>query len=150
MVNLLFYLRFTIYSTKTLFMKIFIYSFFILAFVITACKGQSGSGDAQSTPAGVANMIFDAAKSGDYSKLKGLCDATLEPDGDSKKVCEVSDGDEKLKAMFKEYFSKGKVTGEATIEGDNAKVNIMFGPDGTKEETFIMKKKDGKWFLMSF
>ena len=145
-------------------MKTVIYSLLILAFVFTSCKGKSGSGDTQSktadaqstpvdpqsTPAGVANMIFDAAKSGDYSNLKALCDASLEPDGDSKKVCEVSDGDEELKKMFKEYFTKGKVVGEATIEGDDAKVNILFGPDGTKEETFNMKKKDGKWYLMSF
>ncbi|MBK8786581.1 MAG: hypothetical protein IPN43_08810 [Chitinophagaceae bacterium] len=102
-------------------MKTIICSLFIIA-VFTACKGKSGSGDDQGTPAGVANMIFDAAKSGDYNKLKGLCDASLEPDGDSKKVCEVSDGDEKLKTMFKEYFSKGKVVGEATIEGDDAKL----------------------------
>lgn len=131
-------------------MKKIIYSLFIGAFLFAACKGKSGSGGDQSTPAGVANMIFDAAKSGDYSGLKNLCDASLEPDGDSKKVCEVADGDQKLKDMFKEYFSKGKVVGEATIEGDDAKVNILFGPDGTKEETFNMKKKDGKWYLMSF
>lgn len=131
-------------------MKTIIFSLFILASVFTACKSKSGSGDAQSTPAGAANMIFDAAKSGDYSKLKGLCDASLEADTDSKKVCEVPDGDEELKKNFKEYFSKGKVVGEAAIEGDNAKVNILFGPDGTKEETFNMKKKDGKWYLISF
>lgn len=131
-------------------MKKIICSLFVVACIFTACKGKAGSGDDQSTPTGVANTIFDAAKSGDYSKLKSLCDASLEPDGDSKKVCEVADGDEKLKTMFKEYFSKGKVVGEATVEGDDAKVNILFGPDGTKEETFNMKKKDGKWYLMSF
>jgi predicted small secreted protein len=131
-------------------MKTIIFSFLIAASILTACKGKSGSGDAQSTPAGLANMIFDAAKSGDYSKLKSLCDASLDQDVDSKKLCEVADGDEKLKTMFKEYFSKGKVVGEPTIEGDAAKVNILFGPDGTKEETFNMQKKDGKWFIMSF
>ncbi len=131
-------------------MKTIIYSLFIGASMLISCKGGTGSGDGQSTPAGVANMVFDAAKSGDYSKLKDLCDASLEPDTDSKKVCEVSTGDDELKKMFKEYFSKGKVVGEAVIEGDDAKVNITFGPDGTKEETFNMKKKNGKWYLMSF
>lgn len=131
-------------------MKTLICSLFIVATVFTACKGKSGSGDAQSTPAGTANIIFDAAKSGDYSKLKTLCDASLDQDTDSKKICEVADGDEKLKNSFKEYFAKGKVVGEATVEGDNAEVKILFGPDGTKDETFKMKKKDGKWYLMSF
>lgn len=131
-------------------MKSIIYSLFIVASLFTACKGKSGSGDAQSTPAGTANMIFDAAKSGDYSKLKALCNASVEQDTDSKKICEVPDGDEKLKNNFKEYFSKGKIVGEATVEGDDAKVNILFGPDGTTSETFNMKKKDGKWYLTSF
>ncbi len=133
-------------------MKRIIYLFLISASALIACNGASGSGSGgdQTTPTGVANMVFDAAKSGDYSKLKSLCDDSLEPDGDSKKVCGVADGDDEYKKMFKEYFSKGKVVGEATIEGDDAKVNILFGPDGTKEETFNMKKKDGKWYLMSF
>lgn len=131
-------------------MKAIICSLFIMASIFTACKGKSGSVDTQSTPAGVAHMIFDAAKSGDYSKLKGLCNASLEQETDSKKICEVPEGDEKLKNNFKAYFSKGKVVGEATIEGDDAKVNILFGPDGTTSETFNMKKKDGKWYLMSF
>jgi len=133
-------------------MKTIICSFLIATFVLTACNGSSGSGSGgdQTTPTGVANMVFDAAKSGDYSKLKGLCDDSLEPDGDSKKVCGVADGDDEYKKMFKDYFTTGKVVGEATIEGDDAKVAILFGPDGTKEETFNMKKKDGKWYLMSF
>lgn len=131
-------------------MKKIIYSLLIMSALFSACKGKSGSGDAQSTPAGTANMIFDAAKSGDYSKLKSLCNASLEQDTDSKKICEVPDGDEELKKMFKDYFSKGKVSGDPVIEGDNAKVNILFGPDGTKEETFNMQKKDGKWYVTSF
>ncbi len=68
----------------------------------------------------------------------------------AKKYVKFLMGTMNYKKMFKEYFSKGKVVGEATIEGDDAKVNILFGPDGTKEETFNMKKKDGKWYLMSF
>ncbi len=131
-------------------MKKIIFACMVTAFIFTACDSKKGVGADQSTPAGTANIVFDAAKSGDYSKLKGLCDDSMEPDGDSKMVCNVTDGDDKLKTSFKEYFSKGKVVGEATIEGDNAKVNVLFGPEGTKEETFNMKKKDGKWYLVSF
>ena len=132
-------------------MKKVIFAAFIAAALFVACNSKSGGGgDDQSTPKGVANMIFSAAKGGDYSKLKNLCDASLEPDGDSKHICEVTDGDAELKSKFKEYFEKGKVVGEPTIEGDDAKVNITFGPDGTKEETFNRKKKDGKWYMMSF
>ena len=132
-------------------MKKLIFAAFIAVAILSACNGKksAGSGD-QSTPQAVANMIFSAASSGDYSQLKNLCDASLEPDGDSKHICDVTTGDDKLKASFKEYFSKGKVVGEPTIEGDKAKVNVLFGPDGTKEETFNMAKKDGKWFMVSF
>jgi hypothetical protein len=131
-------------------MKKNFWAILVIAALFTACNGKSGSGGDQSTPAGVANMIFDAAKSGDYSHLKDLCDASLEPDGDSKHICDVTTGDDELKAMFKEHFSKGKVAGDAVIEGDKAKIEITFGPDGTKKETFNMAKKDGKWYMVSF
>ena len=121
----------------------------IVACMLFACKGKS-SGSDQSTPQGVAEIIFSSARSGDYAKLKDLCNAALEPDGDSKKICEVPDGEEKLKTSFKEYFSKGKVVGDPSIEGDKAAVKVLFGPDGTKEETFNMAKKDGKWYMVSF
>ena len=111
---------------------------------------EVAKGPDQSTPKGVAEIIFGAAKSGDYSQLKDLCDAALESDADSKHICDVTTGDDELKANFKEHFSKGTVTGEAVIEGDNAKIDILFGPDGTKKETFNMTKKDGKWYLVSF
>ena len=131
-------------------MKKLICAAIIAAIILPACNSKSSGGGDQSTPQGVANMIFSAASSGDYSHLKDLCDASLEPDGDSKHICDVTNGDAELKESFKKYFSKGKVVGEPTIEGDNAKVKITFGPDGTKEETFNMTKKDGKWYMVSF
>ena len=135
-------------------MKKIISAVIIVTVLFTACKGKSSGGGAagsdQSTPKGVAEIIFSAARSGDYSQLKDLCDASLEADGDSKHICDVSSGDDKLKTSFKEYFEKGKVVGEAVIEDDKAKIDITFGPDGTKAETFNMAKKDGKWYMVSF
>lgn len=148
-------------------MKKIISAVIITATLFTACNNKSegtakeesttkatanevAKGPDQSTPKGVAEIIFGAAQSGDYSKLKDLCDASLEADADSKHICDVTTGDDELKVQFKEHFSKGTVTGEAVIEGDNAKVDILFGPDGTKKETFNMTKKDGKWYLVSF
>ena len=130
-------------------MKQSIYIAIIAIAMLTGCKGKSGDGD-QGTPEGAASMVFSAAKSGDFGPLKNLCDASLEPDSDSKMICEVPTGNDDLKSKFKEYFAKGKVVGAATVEGDKAKVNVLLGNDGTKEETFNMAKKDGKWYLVSF
>lgn len=130
-------------------MKIICY-LLTVTIIFTACNGKSSASNDQSTPTGAANMVFDAAKSGDFSQLKNLCNESLASDGDSRRVCGVADGDEKAKSSFKEYFSTGKVVGDPVIEGDAAKVNITFGPDGTKEETLNMQMKDGKWYLYSF
>jgi hypothetical protein len=130
-------------------MKRSIYIVIIAIAMLTGCKGKSGGGD-QSTPEGVAGMIFSAAKSGNYGPLKDICNPSLEPDSDSKMICEVPTGDSELKSKFKEYFSTGKVVGSPVIEGDKAKVSVTLGKDGTKEETFNMAKKDGKWYLVSF
>jgi hypothetical protein len=110
---------------------------------------NASTGD-QTTPKGVAEMVFGAARSGDYSMLKDLCNPSLDTDGDAKHICDVTSGNDELKNQFKEHFSKGTVNGEPVIEGDNAKVDILFGPDGTKKETLNMTKKDGKWYLVSF
>lgn len=133
-------------------MKQSVYALAFAMVLLTACNGKSGGGGGgdQTTPKGAAEMVFSAARSGDYSHLKDLCDATLDPDGDSKRVCDLTNGDDEMKSSFKKYFSKGKVVGEPVVEGDNAKVSILFGPEGTKEETFNMTKKDGKWYLVSF
>ncbi len=113
--------------------------------LITSCGGKPK--DPQADPKQVAESIFDAAKSGHYEGLAVLVDT--EADSDSKMIAQVA-ADASLQNEFKKYFSKGKVSGEPTIEGEKASVKILFGPDGDKEETFEMVKKNGKWYLQSF
>jgi hypothetical protein len=132
-------------------MKQLIYAAIIGSFAFTSCSSKSGAGSgSQDTPESAAQMVFDAAKSGDYSHLKDLCNESLQPDKDSKMICDVSTGDQELKDKFKGYFAQGKVVGSATIEGETAKVNVKIGNSGEKDETFNMAKKDGKWYLTSF
>lgn len=121
-------------------MKKLLFGFIILGLV--SCKGKSGS---QSTPEDVVNTVFSAAKSKDYASLAKLC--APDADEDSRRICEIKEED---KPAFEEYFSKGKINGSAKISGDAAEVPIMFGPDGTKEETINLVKKDGMWYLKSF
>lgn len=129
-------------------MKQLFYALVIAAFIFTGCKGKGGG--SQDTPESTAQMIFDAARSGDYSNLKNLCNESMQPDSDSKMICEVTSGDQELRDRFKKYFSKGKVVGSATVDGDKAKVKVMIGEEGDKDEEFNMAKKNGKWYLVSF
>jgi len=115
----------------------------IAPFFLMCCSAKKGG--TQSTPEDVLNTIFDAAKTKDYSKLATLCDP--DADNDSKHICDLKDED---KDSFIQYFSKGKVNGNAVITGDAAAVPVLFGPDGTKAETMNLVKKDGKWYLKSF
>jgi len=104
--------------------------------------------DSGSDPADVVKMIFKAAKSGDYSALSDIC--APDADGDANDICGIADASEEKQDEFKSYFAKGKVVGDAEVEGSQAKVNIKFGPDGDQEETMMMMKKGKKWKLVSF
>jgi hypothetical protein len=115
------------------------------AIVITACSSKPT--DVQADPRSVAEAIFDAAQSGNCEGLAILVDT--EADGDSKRIAQVAT-DKSMQEDFKKYFAKGKVAADPVITGDKASVNILFGPDGSKEETFEMVRKDGKWYLSSF
>lgn len=115
------------------------------AIIIAACSGKPK--DVQADPRSVAEAIFEAAQSGNCQGLAALVDT--EADGDSKRIAKAST-DKTTQEEFQQYFSKGKVSADPVISGDKASVNILFGPDGTREETLEMVRKDGKWYLMSF
>jgi hypothetical protein len=97
----------------------------------------------------VVQAIFDAAKNKDIVILTSLCDPKGENDGDTRRICNVAKDSKKLDE-FVLWFSKGKVTGKAIIEGDRAMVPFVFGPDGKKKEEMNLIKRDGKWYLYSF
>ena len=114
--------------------------------ILTACGGGKAK-DSQADPRSVAEAIFDAAQTGKYENLATLIDA--DADQDSKMIAQVAT-DQSLQEDFKKHFSKGKVAADPVVNGDKASVNILFGPDGTREETFEMVKKNDKWYLVSF
>lgn len=123
----------------------------LLAVAITstlfiAC-GESKPADAQGNPRDLAQAIFDAAKSGKTEGLAVLIDS--DADNDSKMIAQAAT-DKTIGEEFRKYFAKGKVKDDPVIIGERASVNILFGPDGTKEETFEMVRKEGKWYLVSF
>ncbi len=116
-------------------------------FIAGASCNSTKTESPQASPRAVAETIFNAAKNGSCEGLPALIDTNA--DGDSKMIAQAAT-DKKIQEEFKTYFKKGKVVGEPVINEDKASVNILFGPDGNKEETFEMVKKDGKWYLQSF
>ena len=107
------------------------------------------STDYNSTPEKVIETIQNAVKNQEFSALGNLCNDAVKSDRDAKQLCDLAT-DEKDRASFTEYFSTLKMDGAPTITGDKAEVNVLFGKDGTKKETFKMLKIDGKWYLESF
>lgn len=100
------------------------------------------------SPRGLAMTIFGIAKHGNLAELAAVADP-VDADGDAKQIANVSKASAGEQAEFKSVFANAKVVVE-TIDGDKAQVEILFGPDATKKETFEMVKRDGKWYLQSF
>lgn len=132
------------------------------ALLMMACSGSDAGSESndeangstkldQSKPENLMNIIFQAAKSGDFSQLTALCHPDADGDGDVKDVCSCGEkgADPEMLESFKEYFSTGEVT-ETRMIVDEAEVDFNFGPDGTKKETMRMIEIDGKWYLKSF
>ncbi len=104
----------------------------------------------QTDPAWVVNQIFIAAKEGKYELLSELCDPEGKGDGDTKFLCTIQNASTKDKQEFDEYFKTGKIIGEPVIEGEEAKVEFTFGPDGNKKETMNLVRRGDRWYLESF
>lgn len=103
--------------------------------------------------------IFRAARDRDYSNLHLFCHPGKMADGDCEQyICSVGDGDEDAKAEFVAYFEKAYINGETIINEspngmDVAEVSFWFnhpGGESRSNETMIMGKIDGKWYLVSF
>jgi hypothetical protein len=131
---------------------------FVLALPLAACGGDEPKPDPvvpapppklnHGSPRGLAMSIFAIAKHGNLEALAGVADP-VEADGDAKQVANVGKASAGEQAEFKSVFGTGSVTGEKT-EGDQAEVEILFGPDGKKKETLKLVKRDGKWYLKDF
>jgi hypothetical protein len=102
-----------------------------------------------SDPAAVTQAIFDAASTGDSSMLASLCDPEGKNDGDTRWICEITPNAYGW-AEFVNYFKFAKLNGEVKVQGDRAAVPFLFGPNGTQEETMLLIKRNGKWYLFSF
>jgi hypothetical protein len=105
--------------------------------------------DYNSTPEKVIETIANAAKTSVYEPLQQLCNDAIKTDRDTKRLCSLAT-DKKGADEFNQTFASLKTDGVPEITGDNAKVNVTFGPDGKLKETMKMVKVDNKWFLEGF
>jgi hypothetical protein len=97
----------------------------------------------------VVSSVFYAAKSGQSKHLASLCDPAGESNAHAKRICSQVVGSEDW-SLFVEQFSKGRLIGEARINGDRALVNFVFGKTGTKRETMELVRREGRWYLLAF
>jgi hypothetical protein len=157
--------------------KIILNTILITLVIITSCESSNSSdlnltptnqeqnsnesekiGDPNSSPKTVMNTLFNAAKTGEVGVLRFLLPPNGACDGDCKAIC--NPGNESMREelgnnyidlnRFKLDFSNGKIIGEPTINGNEATVNFVFGPNLEANETMYMQKIDGKWYLQSF
>jgi len=102
------------------------------------------------TPANVVKAIFYAAKTQEFQTLSELCDPEGKGDGDTRMICDLAYSDEE-RENFVKFFKNGKISGSTIqTDGGGASVPILYGPNGEKEETMNLIKRDGKWYLSSF
>lgn len=112
-------------------------------------SGSSESVD-QTDPRSVVEQVFKAAQSEDFNLVANLCDPEGEGDGDTKQICDIENSSADMQEEFVTYFKEGKVIGEPGINGNEAQVNIKFGPGGAKDETMKLIKRGDNWYLLSF
>ena len=133
---------------------------FFFCAVFLVCGSQSDL-NVNSSPARVAETIFEVANNGKYELLQYLCDPLSENDGDTDCICALSEeyvphrctadnDDRPTRDDFIKYFKNGKIRGEIKISNQSASVPIFFGPDGSDTETLELVKRNGKWYLSSF
>ena len=101
----------------------------------------------QSDPVQVVEAVFEAARTKDYSVLSTLCDPMGENDDPTSNICNVDNDSKERENEFIDFFSKGKVAGEAVIQGNTASIPIKFGPTGKKDEVFVLVLRNGLWYL---
>ncbi len=116
--------------------------------------------DPNKSPESVMQTIFQSAKTGEVGILKLLLPPKGEGETDADCIALCNPGNESMRAeldlnyislhQFEEAFSNAKIIGIPVIDGNEAKVNFVFGPNLEVNETMFMQKINGKWYLRSF
>jgi len=138
--------------------------------IIFNLTAQTGYKLDQTDPTNVVNAVFYSARTGNYEILENLCDPEFKGDGDTKRICALTNMQEQSKMYgmtedmkkqfneFNEYFKLASIYGKVAFETNDsgeeiAKVPFMFnhpGGDARSSETMKLIKRENKWYLYSF
>lgn len=102
-------------------------------------------------PEPVVQAVFDAAKSGDTSKLAHLCDPTGRNDQDTQDICDLANAPDDSSSVraFRRDFSKGAIR-NTDVTGSKSTIDFTYGPDGTKTGKMTLVQRDEKWYLSGY
>ncbi|MCH8904706.1 MAG: hypothetical protein IIA45_12425 [Bacteroidetes bacterium] len=123
---------------------------FVVSVVIYGCKGKSSSGF-YSGAMEVVESFFEAARTGQLSILRNLCDPLGENDYNTKAICELADKDDpRMIQGFGDEFGQSYVNPESPAEyrGKTARIHVILGGTGKKRyATLEMIKREDQWYL---
>ncbi|MBA2308973.1 MAG: hypothetical protein H0W01_06705 [Pseudonocardiales bacterium] len=127
----------------------------VVALALAGCGGESARSPTAARPASlqavppepVVQAVFDAARSGDTSKLGELCDPTERNDQDTQDICDLA----KKKSgsavdKFRQRFAKGAIR-STEVTGSKATIDFTYGPDGMKSGRMTLVQRDEQWYL---
>ena len=116
------------------------------ASLVPAVQLAAGQPAAPTSPEGVLETVFEAARTGDISALPSLCPPAGDNDDATRRICELAATGPDAVA-FAEVFSTGRVIGPATLR---AEVPFVYGPAGDQRERMELIQRDGRWYLFTF
>jgi len=106
--------------------------------------------DFQSKPENVLEKLFNAASSKYLNNLVYLVDPYDENDKDVDRISYIEAYPPKYKQDFYDTFKHGRIIGEPIIKENKAKIEFLFGPNGSRKETMNLIKRNESWYLSSY
>lgn len=112
-------------------------------------KVKTKASDIQDEPEWVVQEVFDAARTGSYANLSGLCCPKPDcwHDNDTEGLCNVSSASKEKQDEFRRLFEKSEIVGEPVIKGNLAEIRITYNQYGMRQATVHLVKLLGKWYL---
>jgi len=112
-------------------------------------KIKTKTSDIQEEPEWVVQEVFDAARTGNYANLSGLCCPKPDcwHDNDTEGICNIASRSKEKQDEFRRLFEKSEIVREPVIKENRAEIRITYTQYGVREATLHLVKFLGKWYL---